>query len=255
MATAAVRISKIDRRSAPTSARRFTRHPVPRIARWAAVWLMGLSIAGQAVAGQTLSGQSQTPEKAESAVQITVVGDSLMAGYGLAPTEGFVPQLQAALTAAGAQAVLTNAGVSGDTTAGGLARLDWSVGPGTDAVILGLGGNDALRGIPPEQSRANMDKMLKRLSERGLPVLLVGMRAPANLGKAYGDAFNGLYGDLAQKYDIALYPFFFDGLVGQPDYAQRDGIHPNAAGIRLVVDTMLPFVLALIERAEAQRSP
>lgn len=227
-------------------------YPLRRVCRlWITRLFVSITLASSwSFTWASAHAQSSGPE-GEEPRQIVVVGDSLMAGYGLAPGEGFVPQLQAAMTAAGANAVLINAGVSGDTTSGGLARLDWSVPPSADAVILGLGGNDALRGISPQESRTNLDKILSRLNERHLPVLLVGMRAPINLGDAYATAFNGLYKALAKKHDLALYPYFFEGLIGDPRYAQSDGIHPSAAGVRLVVRNMLPFVLTLVERADS----
>lgn len=185
---------------------------------------------------------------AETTIEIVVLGDSLAAGYGLAHEEGLVPRLQTKLDAVTSGVTLVNAGVSGDTTTGGLARLDWSVGASAKAVILELGGNDALRGISPDQSRANLDQMLQRLQERALPVLVVGMRAPANLGEAYSASFNPIYADLAAKYDALLYPYFFEGLLEDPAYAQSDGIHPSAKGVEVVTDKMLPIVLELIEQ-------
>ena len=187
---------------------------------------------------------------ADDTLQIVALGDSLVAGYGLANSEGFVPQLQSALTADGHDVEIINAGVSGDTTAAGLSRIDWSVGDEADAVLLELGGNDALRGIDPAQSRANLDAMLTRLNERGLPTLLVGMRAPANLGEHYAEAFNSIYPDLAEKHGVALYPYFYEGATDDPADAQADGIHPSAAGVEVIVENMLPAVVALIEAAK-----
>ncbi len=179
-------------------------------------------------------------------------GDSLMAGYGLGPQEGFVPRLEAALREAGVEATITDAGVSGDTTSGGLARLDWSVPDGTDLVILELGANDALRGISPEITRANLDAMIVRLKERGMAVLLAGMLAPPNMGEDYGEAFNAIYPDLAAKHDVPLYPFFLDGVAAQQDLLQGDAMHPNADGIDVMVERFLPVLRETIAGLEAQ---
>ena len=175
-------------------------------------------------------------------IKLVGFGDSLMAGYQLGPNEGLPQQLQAKLKAAGHDVEIANAGVSGDTTADGLARLDWSVPDGTDGVILELGGNDALRGLAPEQTRENLDAMLKRLKERGIAVLLVGMLAPPNMGAAYEARFNPIYPDLAKKYDLLLYPFILDGVVTHPELQISDGMHPNAKGVGVMVDRMQPMV-------------
>ncbi len=178
--------------------------------------------------------------------RIVGFGDSLMAGYGLAPGEAFPDKLQAALRGKGHDVVIVNAGVSGDTTSGGLARLDWSIPDGTQAVILELGANDMLRGVAPAVTEKNLDRMLARLGERRMRVLLVGMRAAPNLGSDYAEAFNSIYGRLAAKHGVALYPFFLDGVAAERRYLLEDGIHPNAAGVDRMVERLLPAVEALL---------
>lgn len=174
-------------------------------------------------------------------------GDSLTAGYGLPPRDGFVPQLQQALKDKGLDVEISNAGVSGDTTAGGLARLAWALGDKPDAAILELGANDMLRGLPPEKAKANLDAMLARFKQAGVPVLLAGMKASPSLGPDYVRAFDALYPDLAQAYGVALYPFFLDGVATDPGLSQGDGIHPNARGVAEIVRRILPGVVRLIE--------
>jgi len=181
------------------------------------------------------------PARAD-AVQIVGFGDSLMAGFGLGPGEGFTEQLQDALRARGHDVVVANAGVSGDTSSGGLARLDWSVPDGTDLVILELGANDMLRGIDPAIVEKNLDEMIARLKARGIDVLLAGMVAAPNLGHAYGEAFGSLYPRLAQKHGVILYPFFLDGVAAEQDLLSEDGMHPSADGIRTIVGRILPTV-------------
>ena len=178
--------------------------------------------------------------------RIVGFGDSLMAGYGLGPGEGFPEKLQAALRKKGHDVVIANAGVSGDTSSGGLSRLDWSVPDGTQLVILELGANDMLRGIAPEVTEQNLDEMLGRLKERGMAVLLVGMVAAPNLGPDYADAFNGIFPRLAEKYSVQLYPFFLDGVAAVRQFLLEDGMHPNAAGIDRMVERLLPTVEKLL---------
>lgn len=174
--------------------------------------------------------------------KIVGFGDSLMAGFGLGPGQGFTDRLQAALGAQGHDVIVANAGVSGDTTSGGLARLDWSVPDGTQLVILELGANDMLRGVSPDITRKNLDEMLGRLKERKIAVLLAGMRAAPNLGADYQNAFDAIFPDLAGKYDVALYPFFLDGVAGQPGMQLEDGLHPSAQGVDQMVERILPAV-------------
>jgi acyl-CoA thioesterase I len=176
----------------------------------------------------------------------------LTAGYGLSDKDGFVPQLQAALTAKGIAATVANAGVSGDTASDGLARLDWSVPAGTDAVIVELGANDMLRGIDPGVTRGALDTILRRLTARHVAVLLCGMRAAPNLGAAYGQAFERIYPDLAAKYGVPLYPFFLDGVAADLSLTQADGMHPNPKGVGVIVGRILPKVEDLIARARSR---
>ncbi len=190
--------------------------------------------------------------RAAPPIQIVALGNSLTAGYGLAAKDGFVPQLQAALTENGVAAVIANAGVSGDTASDGLARLDWSVPQGTDAVIVELGANDMLRGIKPEVTLAALDTILQRLTARHITVLLCGMRAAPNLGAEYAQAFERIYPELVAKYGVLLYPFFLDGVAADPSLTQHDGLHPNPAGVGVIVRRILPKVEELVALAEKQ---
>ena len=182
--------------------------------------------------------------------QIVGFGDSLTAGFGLGPGEGFTDKLQAALRARGHDVTVANAGVSGDTSSGGLARLDWSVPDGTQLVILELGANDMLRGVSPEITQKNLDEMLAKLKERKIAVLLAGMRAAPNLGADYQNAFDTMYPKLAAKYDVPLYPFFLDGVAGKSALQLDDGLHPNAKGVDLMVERILPTVEKAITTAQ-----
>ncbi|MGJ7041764.1 acyl-CoA thioesterase-1 [Shinella sp. BE166] len=173
-------------------------------------------------------------------VKLVGFGDSLMAGYQLPAADAFPVKLQAALREKGYEVEIANAGVSGDTSSGGLARLDWSIPDGTKGVILELGANDALRGIAPEETEKNLDAMLTRLKERGIAVLLAGMMAPPNMGPEYGERFNGIYQRLAQKHGATLYPFFLDGVVTKANLQLEDGMHPNTEGVDVMVATILP---------------
>ena len=175
-------------------------------------------------------------------IQLIGFGDSLMAGYQLAPSESYTAQLEAALRAKGHNVAITNAGVSGDTTSGGLSRIDWSVPDGTDGVILELGANDALRGISPEQSERNLDLMLARLKERGIAVFLVGILAPPNMGGDYAQRFNPIYQRLADKYGVPHYPFFLDGVTTVEGMQLEDGMHPNAKGVAVMVEKTIQRV-------------
>lgn len=185
-------------------------------------------------------------------IAIVALGDSLTAGYLLGPDEGFVPQLRKALKDKGYNnVVIEDAGVSGDTTSGGLSRLDWAVGPKTDAVILELGANDALRGVDPKLTRANLEAILARLKAREIPVLLAGMFAPPNMGGDYARAFNGIYPELAAANDLVFYPFFLDGVATHSDLILADGLHPTPEGVSVIVAGILPRVEELIETAAA----
>ncbi|MGR3714174.1 MAG: arylesterase [Shimia sp.] len=195
-----------------------------------------------------------SPAFAEPVV-IAALGDSLTHGYGLAQGEGFVPQMDAWLTEAGVEVVLQNAGVSGDTTQGGLARVGWTLGPDVDAMIVALGGNDVLRGISPDVSKANLAGILDAAQAADIQVLLVGMVAPLNYGADYKAAFDALYGDLATEYNVALAPDFFAPLRDVPPeqmsaVMQGDGIHPNKEGVARIVRDLGPYVQALAEQAQ-----
>lgn len=177
---------------------------------------------------------------------IVAFGDSLYAGYGLDGPEGFAPELEKALKADGVSVTVHNAGVSGDTTAAGLARLAFMLDglpKKPDLVLVGLGGNDMLRGIGPEQTRANLDAILSELDRRQIPAMLTGMLASPNLGQDYVAAFNPIYPSLAREHGAALYPFFFDGVVGNAGLIQPDGIHPNAAGVDVIIAKLTPEVV------------
>ena len=180
-------------------------------------------------------------------VRLLALGDSLTAGYGLAPAEGFTARLEAALGARGREVKVINAGVSGDTTAGGLARIDWALGDRPDAALVALGANDALRGLDPAEAERNLDAILARLAKAGVPTLLVGMMAPPNLGRDYGAAFDGIYARLAERHGVPLYPFFLDGVAADAALNQPDGIHPNARGVAVMVERILPAVERLLD--------
>ena len=181
-----------------------------------------------------------------------MLGDSITAGYGLPPGQGIVPQLQAALVAAGRQVRVLDGGVSGDTTAGGLARIDWSLAENPQAAIVALGGNDGLRGLPPANSRANLAGILDRLAARNIPVLLAGMLAPPNLGAEYGREFVGIFTSLAaERPGLLVYPFLLEGVAGIPAMNQADGIHPNPAGVRVMVAGLLPVTQTLLDQIRA----
>ncbi|MCO5161539.1 MAG: arylesterase [Mesorhizobium sp.] len=187
-----------------------------------------------------------TGQAAADTFRIVGFGDSLMAGYNLGPNEGFPQKLEAALKARGHDVSVANAGVSGDTTSGGLSRLDWSVPDGTDLVILELGANDMLRGVAPEITEQNLDAMMASLRKRGIGVVLAGMLAAPNLGPDYATAFNGIYPKLAEKYDAPLIPFFLDGVAANPSLQLEDGLHPSAAGVDRMVEGALPVIEPLV---------
>jgi acyl-CoA thioesterase-1 len=185
------------------------------------------------------------PATAED-IRILALGDSLTAGYGLPRQDAFPTRLEAALRAAGHAVSVINSGVSGDTTAGGLARLDWALDDKAQVVIVELGANDGLRGFDPAATAANLDAIVGRLKAAGVAVLIAGMKAPPNLGAEYGAAFDRIFADVARNHDVALYPFFLDGVAADPDLNQADGIHPTAAGVGVIVERLLPHVRALL---------
>jgi acyl-CoA thioesterase I len=187
----------------------------------------------------------------DAPVKIVALGDSLTAGLGLPAEAAFPARLTAALKAKGIAAEIINAGVSGDTASGGLGRVDWSVAPGTEAVILELGANDALRGLDPALTKAALDSILKKLKDRHIAVLLAGMQAPRNLGSEYVSAFDAIFPALASTHAVVFYPFFLDGVAGDPKLNQGDGLHPNAAGVDVIVTRILPRVEELIIKARA----
>ncbi|VAW10954.1 Arylesterase precursor [hydrothermal vent metagenome] len=181
---------------------------------------------------------------------LVAFGDSLTAGLGVGPRDNFPAQLEARLRKKGYDVTVQNAGVSGDTAAAGLARLDWSIGEDAGAVIVALGSNDALRGLAPAEMEKNLDAILGRLTERGLPVLLAGMLAPPNLGPEYAAEFEPVFARVAKAYGALYYPFFLKGVAADPSLNQNDGMHPNPDGVRVMVANILPLVEALIERAK-----
>lgn len=188
------------------------------------------------------------PALADGSCRIAVLGDSLTSAYGLELSEGFPAQLQRALEADGYACEVLDAGVPGDTSAGGLARLEWMLADQPSHVVVELGGNDALRALPPEQMERNLDAILERLNDEEIEVLLAGMYAPPNLGREYGEAFAAVFPRLAEKHEVPLYPFFLDGVAGQPAMTQRDGVHPTAEGIARIVENILPSVKRWLDR-------
>jgi acyl-CoA thioesterase I len=211
-------------------------------------------LARRLVAALALAAIVSVPALAqELPVRIVVLGDSLSAGFGLAVQDALPAKLARVLKAKGLPVEIQNAGVSGDTAAGGLARLDWSVPDGTDAVILELGANYALRGSDPKTTRASLEAIIKKLKARKIAVLLAGMLAPRNLGPDYAKAFDPIYPELAAEHGLILYPFILDGVAGDAALNQADGIHPTAAGLDIMVSRMLPKAEELVGRVKAAR--
>ena len=191
---------------------------------------------------------------AQQPVKMVVLGDSLSAGLGLTGPQAFPARLQKALQEKGLAVAMTNAGVSGDTSSGGLDRLDWSIPDGTQAVIVELGANDALRGLDPKITRAALEQIMTKLKARNISVLLAGMLSPPNNGPQYATQFNAIYPDLAKQFGIPLYPFFLEGVAGNERLNQPDGIHPTAQGIDVIVKNILPSVEAWLRPIAAQKS-
>jgi acyl-CoA thioesterase-1 len=182
--------------------------------------------------------------------KILVLGDSIAAGYGLAAEESFPARLEAALRARGVDAEIVNSGISGDTTAGGRKRLDWALASKPGYVIVELGGNDGLRGLDPKETRANLDVIIAELKAKGVKVMLAGMYAPPNLGTRYEAEFNAIFPELAAKHGIAFYPFILEGVAMRKELNQPDGIHPNARGVDVIVERLLPAVMKFIGAGE-----
>jgi len=185
-------------------------------------------------------------------LRILALGDSLTAGYGLDTDDGFASQLQRKLVAMGYRVRVLNGGVSGDTSAGGLARLDWALADRPTHAIVELGANDGLRGLEPAALRANLDAIIRRLKGAGIAVLFTGMRAPPNLGRTYETAFNRVYPDLAKIHDVVFYPFFLSGVAARPALNQADGIHPNRKGVAVIVDRIAPYVVRLLGKPKRE---
>lgn len=192
------------------------------------------------------------PQAAQAKIKIVAFGDSLTAGYQLPPDAAFPVQLQKALEEKYPDVAIANAGVSGDTSKGGLHRLDWALDDDVDAVILELGANDALRGIDPSFTEKALDDILTKLKSRNIEVLIAGMIAPPNFGQDYAAAFNPIFARLAEKHGALLYPFFLDGVAAKPELNLPDGMHPTRDGVAIIVQNILPSVEALIERARKQ---
>ena len=206
---------------------------------------------GVLVAAALMAGAANGQTTVQRPIKLVAFGDSLTAGLGLPLTQAFPAKLEKALRARGLNVDVLNAGVSGDTTTDGLARLDWSIPDGTDAVIVELGANDALRGTDPKLARAALDEIVRRLRQRDIAVMLAGMYAPRNYGQEYSASFDRIYPDLSKTYDVPLYPFFLDGVATDPKLNQGDGLHPTADGVDVIVGRILPVVEALLARVAA----
>jgi len=219
-------------------------------------WVQALIAAAALLAVSTASffTTAVAAQAQDRPVKLVVFGDSLSAGLGLPANEAFPAKLARALKAKGLVVDIADAGVSGDTTSGGLGRLEWSVPDGTDGVIVELGANDALRGVDPKITRAALDKILRRLQDRGIEVLLAGMQAPRNLGQAYVRGFDAIYPELAKAHGVLFYPFFLEGVVLERSLMQPDGIHPNPAGVEAIVKEIAPLAERLVQQARARRA-
>jgi acyl-CoA thioesterase-1 len=217
-------------------------------------WRPWSLVLGAITAGLLMSGSASAQAPANKPIKLVVLGDSLTAGHGLPGEAAFPVRLQKALKEQGVNVEMVNAGVSGDTTSGGLERLDWSVPEGTEAVIVELGANDALRGIDPKIPRKALEQILMRLKARNIAVMLCGMLAPRNFGPDYAAQFDAIYPDLAKQFGVPLYPFFLQGVAGDARLNQGDGIHPTAEGVDIIVKAMLPSVEAFLGAKTGQRS-
>lgn len=217
---------------------------------------MMMRIAFKTIIAALLSMPLVAANAAQQPVRILALGDSLTQGFGVPPGDDFPNVLEHALKAKGFDVNVINAGVSGDTTAGGKARLDWSLGnPVPDAAIVELGANDGLRGLPVNEMTNNLDAILARLKARGIPVLLTGMKAPRNFGDTYAKSFDAAFPQLAKKYDVLFYPFFLDGVALNRQLVQPDGLHPNPKGVEVIVRNITPMVIRLIEQTKERHAP
>ena len=230
---------------------------LPLVVRWPVLLRSYASCAARvqvvALLATALALSAPVAAAADRPVRIVALGDSLTAGFGLPADAAFPAKLERALKAKGLAVEVTNAGVSGDTASGGLARLEWSVPDGTDAVILELGANDMLRGMDPQVTRHALEEIVRRLTQRRVTVLLAGMRAAANLGSDYRRDFDTIYSELAVRHDLLFYPFFLEGVAGEAGLNQGDGLHPSAAGVDAIVARILPKVEELVRRARDKR--
>lgn len=231
-----------------TSHRNFITSPPP-MHSLACVMTIGLLLLMPRMAFAQSSTQSATGQ-----ITIVAFGDSLTAGYLLSPSAAFPAQLQVALKAKGYKVEIVNAGVSGDTTSGGLDRIEWTLQSPADGVILELGANDALRGTDTKVPRENLDKILTVLKSKNLEVLLAGMRAPQNWGADYAKAFDAIFPELAAKYAVSLYPFFLDGVALDPDLVMQDGLHPNEKGVAEIVRRILPQAEAMVLKIQERKT-
>jgi acyl-CoA thioesterase-1 len=216
-----------------------------RNAAWAVLVMLVTLLLAPLLLAPVLTAALASP--ASAAQKLLVLGDSLTAGYNLPPGDAYPAQLEAALKARGVNMPVINAGVSGDTTAAGLARLDWALAEKPTHVVVALGANDMLRGLPPEQARQNLDAIITQIKQAGVKVMLAGMLAAPNLGADYGKRFNSIYPDLAAKHGIPLYPFFLDGVVSDARLNLGDGLHPNRDGVAVMVERTLPQILRFLE--------
>jgi acyl-CoA thioesterase I len=214
------------------------------------VLTMALTAAGSALAGSPDGNQAKMNTKP---IKMVVLGDSLSAGLGLSASDAFPAKLEKALKDKGVNVEMTNAGVSGDTSSGGLERLGWSVPEGTQAVIVELGANDALRGLDPAVTRTALSDILTRLKARNIAVMLCGMMAPPNYGRDYAARFNSIYPDLAKSFGVPLYPFFLDGVAADAKLNQADGIHPTPQGVDIIVNNIMPTVEAFLGPLRGQQ--